>query len=80
MTTYARITTIPGTHQLADDSTCTVGDDTVPVPARTVAAGGRIAPHRIWAALDLLGYRPATNYYDDISHGDSYVDIAVVPA
>ncbi len=77
--TYARITTIPGTSQLTDDSTCTIGDQTVPVPTRTDTAG-RVAPHRVWVALDALGWQPATNYYDDIVHGDGYIDIAVIPA
>lgn len=72
----ARVTT--GEHgRLTGTSTLTFGDVTIPVPDRGVT---RMAPHRIWAALEAAGLRPATNYYDDLTDGDGLVDIAVRPA
>ncbi len=73
--TTARVTTADG--RLTADSTLTFGDVTVPVPEQGIT---RAAPHRIWAALELAGLQPATNYYDDLTNGDGYVDIAVRPA
>lgn len=62
--------------RVADTSILTYGDVTIPVPGWGVT---RMAPHRIWAAMETAGVRPATNYYDDITSGDGYVDIAVRP-
>jgi hypothetical protein len=74
--TTVRVTTDSG-GRLAGTSTLTFGDVTIPVPDRGVT---RMAPHRIWAALEAAGLRPATNYYDDLTDGDGLVDIAVRPA
>ncbi len=76
MTTTVRVTT-DTEGRLTEDSTLTYGSTTIPVPERGTT---RMAPHRIIAALKLAGLRPATNYYDDLSDGDGYVDIAVRPA
>ncbi len=72
----ARVTTDTD-GRLTDASTLTFGDVTIPVPDRGIT---RMAPHRIWAAMQVVGVQPATNYNDDITHGDGYVDIAVRPA
>ena len=74
--TTARVTT-DAEGRLTDTSTLTVGDVTIPVPDRGIT---RMAPHRIWAALQAVGVQPATNYYDDLTQGDGFVDIAVRPA
>lgn len=80
MTMYARITTCPE-GRLADDSTLTVDGHTTPIPQRA-EVGGRIAPRRIIEAPAARGYRPATNYHDDLGETDpgGWFDIAVVPA
>jgi len=75
--TFAYITT-DADGRLADDSTCTIGDTTIPVPPR-VDPGGRVAPMRIAHTLVSLGYRPATNYYNDISRADNGIYVAVIP-
>jgi hypothetical protein len=77
MTIYARFAPTDGTR-IFDDTTCTVGTATVPVPLRTALAG-RLAPHRICAALDALGYHPAGDLVDDVVFGEGWFNIPVVP-
>ncbi len=61
----ARITT-DAAGRLADDSTCTIDGVIAPVPVRH-AGGGFFAPRRIAQVIHDMGYRPATNYSDDIT-------------
>mgnify|MGYP001405671152 CR=1 FL=1 len=61
---------------LTDDSTLTIGDATVPVPARTDTLG-RLAPARIVAAITGLGYRITP---DSIAVYDGYVTYDVTAA
>ncbi len=77
MTIYARIAPTDGTR-IFDDTTCTIGTATVPVPLRT-EVGGRMAAHRVRAALKTLGYRSDGALIDSIvEHGYAF-DIPVVP-
>lgn len=67
--------------RLTDESTITVDGRTYPVPARVDSLAGRLAPARIVQALRDAGWKPATNYYNDLDKhaADGYTDIAVEP-
>lgn len=77
MTIYAHIAPTIG-HRITDETTCTIDGRTVPVPLRTEIAG-RLAPHRIYAAIEALGYHPAGDLTGDAVDGDGWFDIPVVP-
>jgi hypothetical protein len=69
--------------RLTADSTCTIEGRTVAVPER-VPCCGRLAPSRITAAIQELGYTTASlggpRYYGTLTQHDGYVTVAVVPA
>jgi len=76
----ATITTDPD-GRLTDDSTCTINGQTVPVPLR-VPHAGRVAPARIVAAIQELGYTTiaadgSSLYYGTLRRFDGCVTVAV---
>lgn len=77
MTIYARIAPTFDSR-ITDGSMCTIDGRTVPVPQRTAIAG-RIATHRIYAAIEALGYHPAGDLVDDAVPGEGWFDVPVVP-
>lgn len=57
--------TVDAQGRLTEDSTLTIDGVTTLIPAHS--GGGWLAPRRIADALAARGYRPATDYYSDLS-------------
>jgi hypothetical protein len=53
---------------IGSDSTIEIEGTVYPIPERGIS---RVATHRIWACLEAAGYKPATNYYDDLGPVDT---------
>ncbi|GAA0494211.1 hypothetical protein Ade02nite_20550 [Paractinoplanes deccanensis] len=82
ITAYVHGSTDPNhLGNLKDGGTLTVEGVTYEIPDRA-QRGGRFAPRRIIEALEAAGYKPATNYYGDLSkpNADGVYEIQVVKA
>lgn len=75
---YAHITLT--NRELTANSTCTIDGQTVAVPRRTEVAG-IVAPRRIIAAINALGYRPSGgDYQRSLRTFDDHCTVEVEPS